>query len=96
MRISYEDAQFASTHIALCMNHVLTVRICFEISQWNIFLFSQAINAPLQQRGVLLNITSVDEDIDNVDYDSDPELFQLTLRKIDFRMISVYSNSFVV
>jgi hypothetical protein len=33
MRISYEDAQFASTHIALCMNHVLTVRICFEISQ---------------------------------------------------------------
>ncbi|CAF1016276.1 unnamed protein product [Rotaria sordida] len=62
MRVSYEDAQYASTRISYCINNVLT-----------------AINAPLQQRGFILNAESIYEDSTVDDYETDLELMELNL-----------------
>ncbi len=45
----------------------------------------QAINAPLQQRGVFLHVDSVSDDMD---YDTDPGLIELNLSKMYLMIIN--------
>ena len=77
---SYEDARAAAVQIAHCINNIVTVT--FSFFEWKSQMLVQAVNAPLQQRGVFLNDSTIHENIGSDEYENDLELNDLVLSQV--------------
>ena len=71
--ISFEEVQTAATQIAQCASNVLNVRHTVSLFRMTNNDKSQAVNVPLQQRGIVLDSDSSSANAFPVDYDTDLE-----------------------
>ena len=84
-RIPREDLQMSSNQLVQCATNLLTVILFQSRFFHRLFLCSQAVNGPLQQRTILLDSDLVAANRPSSDYDTDLDKIQEEKESFDNR-----------